>query len=157
MFDDLLGGSADFFKYMGFLIFVCFVIFLVCKTVSFNYNFVEGLVSARKDDEVAKILKAGGNGGRVGLDHDKIIKNLEDNRGLLNKLLQMPQDTGKLREQLDDFKENVVLEELLLLNEASCRDCSKDRLIKVGMELKAYSNIKKALEGVSLDKSSGWL
>jgi hypothetical protein len=155
--NNLIGGGTDFFKFLGFAIFVCFMIYLVCKTVSFNYKFVEGMVNAEKGNEVANILKDGGDGGRVGLDHDKIMGRLEKNRELLNKLLQLPQDTGKIREQLDEFKENIVLEELLLLNEASCRDCAKNKLVTVGHQLKAYKNIGDAINRIHLDKSNGWL
>jgi len=115
------------------------------------------MVNAEKGNEVANILKDGGDGGRVGLDHDKIMGRLEKNRELLNKLLQLPQDTGKIREQLDEFKENIVLEELLLLNEASCRDCAKNKLVTVGHQLKAYKNIGDAINRIHLDKSNGWL
>jgi hypothetical protein len=155
--NNLIGGGTDFFKFLGFTIFVCFMIYLVCKTVSFNYKFVEGMVNAEKGNEVANILKDGGDGGRVGLDHDKIMGRLEKNRELLNKLLQLPQDTGKIREQLDEFKENIVLEELLLLNEASCRDCAKNKLVTVGHQLKAYKNIGDAINRIHLDKNSSWL
>ena len=71
--------------------------------------------------------------------------------------MQLPQDTGKIREQLDEFKENIVLEELLLLNEASCRDCAKNKLVTVGHQLKAYKNIGDAINRIHLDKSNGWL
>jgi len=155
--DNLINGGTDFFKFIGFAVFVCFMIYLVCKTISFNYKFVEGMVNAEKNNEVANIIKSGGDGGRVGLDHDKILEKLENNRDLLNKLLQLPQDTGKMREQLDQFKENIVLEELLLLNEASCRDCAKNKLVSIGHQLRAYKNIGDAIDRVPLDKSNGWL
>lgn len=155
--DNLINGGTDFFKFIGFAVFVCFMIYLVCKTISFNYKFVEGMVNDEKKLEVATILKNGGDGGRVGLDHDKILERLETNRELLNKLLQLPQDTGKIREQLEQFKENIVLEELLLLNEASCKDCAKNKLVSIGQQLHAYKNIGDAIERIPLDKSSGWL
>ena len=155
--DNLIGGGTDFFKFLGFAVFVCFMIYLVCKTISFNYKFVEGMVNDEKKLEVATILKNGGDGGRVGLDHDKILGRLENNRELLNKLLQLPQDTGKMREQLDEFKENIVLEELLLLNEASCRDCAKNKLVSIGHQLHAYKNIGDAIDRVPLNKGNVWL
>ena len=72
-------------------------------------------------------------------------------------MLQLPQDTGKLREQLEDFKDNIVLEELLLLNEASCRNCKPHKLVTIGHQLKAYKNINDAIDRAGLDKESGWL
>ena len=58
-------------------------------------------------------------------------------------MLQLPQDTGKLQEQLDDFKENIGLEELKLLNEASSKECSAGKLVAIGKQLKYnYSNKK---------------
>ena len=159
--DNLLEGGTDFFKYLGFGIFVCFVIYLVCKTISLNYKFAEGMVNAEKGGEVADILKAGEDGGRVGFDHDKIIKRLDDNRDLLNKMLQLPQDTGKIREQFQDFKDNINLEQMLLLNEASCKDCAKHKLVNIGHQLRAYKHIGNAidrsLDSSILEKSSGWL
>ena len=44
IFDKLLGSGTDFFKFLGFAVFVCFVIYLICQTISFNYKFVEGMV-----------------------------------------------------------------------------------------------------------------
>ena len=157
IFDKLLGDGSDFFKFLGFAVFVCFVIYLVCQTISFNYKFVEGMVNSKDGDEVADILKTGQDGGRVGLDHDKIIQRLDDNKSLLNKMLQLPQDTGKLREQLDDFKDNIVLEELLLLNKASCRDCKPHKMVTIGHQLKAYKHIADAIDRVGLEKDNGWL
>jgi len=155
--DQLLGGGTDFFKFLGFAVFVCFIIYLICKTISFNYKFVEGMVNADDGDEVADRIKGGKDGGRVGLDHDKIMQRLENSKNLLNKMLQLPQDTGKLREQLEDFKDNIVLEELLLLNEASCRDCKPHKLVTIGHQLKAFKHIGDAIDRVNLEKKSGWL
>ena len=149
--------DENFFKYLGLFIFVCFLTYLLCKTVSFNYSLVEGMVNAKDSKDIAGILKNGGDGGRVGMDHDKIIKNLDENRILLKKMLQLPQDTGKLQEQLDDFKENIGLEELKLLNEASSKECSAGKLVAIGKQLKAYKRIGTAIDNVKLDKSSGWL
>ena len=155
--DKLLGKGTDFFQFLGFGVFVCFIIYLICQTISFNYKFVEGMVSSRNSDEVADIIKSGEDGGRVGLDHDKIIQRLGKNRDLLNKMLQLPQDTGKLREQLEDFKDNIVLEELLLLNQASCRDCEPSKMVTIGHKLKAYKHIADAIDRVGLEKDNGWL
>ena len=115
------------------------------------------MVGSKDDEEVADILKSGKDGGRVGLDHDKIIQRLDSNRSLLNKMLQLPQDTGKLREQLNDFKDNIVLEELLLLNKASCRDCKPHKIITIGHQLKAYKHIGDAIDRAGLEKENGWL
>ena len=155
--DKLLGSGTDFFKFLGFAVFVCFIIYLICKTISFNYKFVEGMVNADDGDEVAERIKEGKDGGRVALAHDKIMQRLENSRNLLNKMLKLPQDTGKLREQLDDFKDNIVLEELLLLNEASCRDCKPHKLVTIGHQLKAFKHIGDAIDRVNLEKQSGWL
>ena len=157
IFDKLLGSGTDFFKFLGFAVFVCFIIYLICQTISFNYKFVEGMVGTKDDKEVADILKSGKDGGRVGLDHDKIIQRLDSNRSLLNKMLQLPQDTGKLREQLNDFKDNIILEELLLLNKASCRDCKPHKIITIGHQLKAYKHIGDAIDRAGLEKENGWL
>ena len=157
IFDKLLGSGTDFFKFLGFAVFVCFIIYLICQTISFNYKFVEGMVGSKDEEEVADIIKSGKDGGRVGLDHDKIIQRLDSNRSLLNKMLQLPQDTGKLREQLNDFKDNIVLEELLLLNKASCRDCKPHKLVTIGHQLKAYKHIGDAIDRAGLEKENGWL
>ena len=157
IFDKLLGSGTDFFKFLGFAVFVCFIIYLICQTISFNYKFVEGMVNADDGDEVADRIKTGKDGGRVGLDHDKIIQRLDNSRSLLNKMLQLPQDTGKLREQLNDFKDNIVLEELLLLNKASCRDCKPHKLVTIGHQLKAYKHIGDAIDRAGLEKENGWL
>ena len=155
--DKLLGSGTDFFKFLGFAVFVCFIIYLICKTISFNYKFVEGMVNADDGDEVADRLKTGKDGGRVGLDHDKIMQRLDNSRSLLNKMLQLPQDTGKLTEQLEDFRNNIVLEELLLLNEASCKDCSNLRLNDIGSALHSYKNIGQAIDRAKLEKTSSWI
>lgn len=157
LLDNLLGGGTDFFKYLGFAFFVCFAIYFICKTLTLNYYFVEGMVNPKNNNEVANILKAGGDGGRVGLDHDKILKRLDDNRSLLKKKLQLPQDTGKLREQFQEFRDNIALQELLLLNRASCVDCKAHELITIGHQLKAYKHIGDAIDRAPLEKKSGWL
>ena len=57
IFDKLLGSGTDFFKFLGFAVFVCFIIYLICKTISFNYKFVEGMVNADDGVEVADRIK----------------------------------------------------------------------------------------------------
>ena len=156
LLDSLSGDTENFFKFLGLGVFLCFMIYVICQVISFNYSFVEGMIG-EKHDHIAEIIKKGGDGGRVGLDQDKITKRLEEDRTLLNKLLKLPQDTGKLREQLNDFKENVVLRELLLLNEASCKDCSNLRLGEIGSALHSYKNIGQAIDRAKLEKTSSWI
>ena len=141
----------ELFNILGILLMLCLVVYLIRSGLSLNYMVVESMEGSGSLD-VASLIKSGGDGGRVGLDGGRSIKYLELRESLLLRLLQLPGDGDVLVDQLEKFKRNVSLEELMILNNISSRECSEKKMRLAGKQLKACKEIRKAINRVELEK-----
>ena len=136
--DSLSGDTENFFKFLGLAVFLCFMIYVICQVISFNYSFVEGMIG-EKPDHIADIIKKGGDGGRVGLDQDKITKRLEEDRTLLNRTDLINDIDRSLMPLLDKHSENNKIGFVIVTGDRGLAGSFNTNIIK-----KAEKEIAKA-------------
>ena len=70
--------SEDIYKYVGFTIIVIFLIYIVIKTLKFQFSTVEGMTTNTDKDKVSEAIKSNTTKIEDGLLIDKYTKAYED-------------------------------------------------------------------------------
>ena len=139
--------DSDFFKYFGMLAFGFFILFIISQIFTLNDKLLQSFFPQREGFSSSEADRT------TITDQKKVDDELKNTHLSLRKKLQIGSkgNHGAFHEQLQDYLENVELEELLLLNLASTtKDMSDDKLISIGKRLSAYKDIKEAINNAQI-------
>ena len=146
---EILNMNPEILKYIGIIALGFFLLFVISKILALNdtllYNTVgniEGFTDKGLD--------------RSKVDHDKQMDELKETHKNYLRRLRLPESKDKMIDELDEYLDNVKLEELLLLNwmmiEQKNTDNDKKQkwLVEAANQLNAYKHIREAIERVDI-------
>ena len=148
--DSFLNIKSDTLRLVGFVALSFFVLFIISKVVEFNDKLL-GRVILGKEGFSNK------SKGRTEVDHEAVIRGLKEIEKKNLLLLHFPEHKNDLTEELDDYLDNIKLEELVLLNtliverNKSKGDKKFDTIFfELANKLNAYKYIREAIERVDI-------
>ena len=146
---NFLNIDSELLRYIGIVALAFFLLFVISKVLALNDKLLTGLVG-NKEGFTDKGLD------RSKVDHDKQMADLKETHKKYLRRLRIPEDKTKIMDELDEYLDNVKLEEVLLLNwmmiEQKKTDDDKNQkwLIEAANQLNSYKHIREAIERVEL-------
>jgi hypothetical protein len=146
---NFLNIDNELLRYIGIIALAIFLLFVISKILALNDRLLQGLMG-NKEGFTDKGLD------RSKVDHDKQMLDLKETHKKYLRRLRLPEDRAKIMDELDEYLDNVKLEEVLLLNwmmiEQKKTDDEKNQkwLIEAANQLNSYKYIREAVNRVEL-------
>ena len=143
---NFLNMDPEILKYIGIIALGLFLLFVISKILALNDRLFQGVIENFTDKSE----------DRSKADHDTMMADLKATHKKYTRRLRLPEDKDKIIEELDEYLDNVKLEEALLLNwmmvEQKKTDDEKTQkwLVEAAQQLNAYKHIREAINRVEL-------
>tara|TARA_Y100000590_G_C14962679_1_gene729308 strand:+ start:76 stop:522 length:447 start_codon:yes stop_codon:yes gene_type:complete len=146
---SFLNINPEILQYIGILALGFFFLFVISKIITLNDKLFHGSIIEEFRDK---------SPDRTKVDHDKMIGELKDIQKKYLRRLHFPEHKENFLEELEEFEDNIKLEEALLLNQAMMlqKDAANNEkkqmwLDTVGGALNNYKYIREAINRVQSD------
>jgi len=148
---NFLNIDNELLRYIGIIALAIFLLFVISKILALNDRLLQGLTGT---GNIEGFTDKGLDRSKV--DHDKQILDLKETHKKYLRRLRLPEDRVKIVDELDEYLDNVKLEEVLLLNwmmiEQKKTDDEKNQkwLIEAANQLNSYKYIREAIDRIEL-------
>ena len=146
---DFLNMNPELLKHIGIVALAIFILFVISKIFALNDKLLHGALV-----NIEGFTDKGSDRSKV--DHEKQMGDLKETNKKYLRRLRLPEDKNKIVTELDEYLDNVKLEELLLLNWMMMEQKNTDNdekqkwLIEAANQLNAYKHIREAIDRVDL-------
>ena len=147
---NFLNMDPEILRYIGIIALGFFLLFVISKILALNDNLLQGAMGIKEG------FADKGTMDRSKMDHESVMSALKETHKKYIRRLRLPEDKEKIMDELDEYLENIKLEEVLTLNwmmwgsKYNTKSADNYLLGTLAKNLDAYKHIREAIDRVEL-------